>query len=69
MAQQADLSALPPMLSGRNALVVGVANDRSIDPVCQRRTLDRDALARYFTTVTAAVVKCFERRRAMPAAT
>jgi enoyl-[acyl-carrier protein] reductase I len=30
MAQQADLSALPPVLNGRKALVVGVANDRSI---------------------------------------
>ena len=30
MAQQAGLSALPPVLSGRKALVVGVANDRSI---------------------------------------
>src|SRR3954449_5873134 len=30
MAQQASLSALPPVLSGRKALVVGVANDRSI---------------------------------------
>jgi len=30
MAQQAGFSALPPVLSGRKALVVGVANDRSI---------------------------------------
>src|SRR3954454_8797071 len=30
MAQQAGPSALPPVLSGRKALVVGVANDRSI---------------------------------------
>ena len=30
MPKQADLSALPPVLTGRKALVVGVANDRSI---------------------------------------
>src|SRR6266550_2062602 len=30
MAQQAGFSALPPVLSGRKALVVGVANERSI---------------------------------------
>src|SRR4051794_23297777 len=30
MAQQAGPSALPPVLSGRKALVIGVANDRSI---------------------------------------
>src|SRR5438876_10558862 len=30
MAQQAGFSALPPVLSGRKTLVVGVANDRSI---------------------------------------
>jgi enoyl-[acyl-carrier protein] reductase I len=30
MPKQADLSTLPPVLTGRKALVVGVANDRSI---------------------------------------
>src|SRR3954454_1027486 len=30
MSSQPDRSALPPVLSGLNALVVGVANDRSI---------------------------------------
>ena len=30
MPQQAGLSALPPVLTGRKALVIGVANDRSI---------------------------------------
>ena len=30
MPQQTGLSALPPVLAGRKALVIGVANDRSI---------------------------------------
>src|SRR3954452_19087649 len=30
MSSQPDRSALPPVLGGTNALVVGVANDRSI---------------------------------------
>jgi hypothetical protein len=30
MPHQPDRGALPPVLSGLNALIVGVANDRSI---------------------------------------
>ena len=36
MLKQADLSALPPVLTGRKALVVGVANDRSIAWGCAK---------------------------------